>query len=103
MTALWSAVVLASLACYGLKLAGVSLPRGVLDHPRVRRVAVLLPVAMLAALVAVELVDAGEGLGWDWPRAAGVGAGVVALLLRQGVLTVFTVAVVVTALVRFLL
>ena len=48
----------ASLGCYGLKLAGVSLPASVLNHPRVQRTAGLLPVAMLTALVVTDLFDA---------------------------------------------
>ena len=102
MTALWAAVIVASLGCYALKLAGVSLPAVVLDHPRVQRVARLLPVAMLSALVVVELVDNGGRYGVDWRTIAGVSAGVVALALRQGVLVVFLVAVTSTALLRVL-
>ena len=33
---------------YGLKLAGVSLPGSLLNHPRVQRIAGLLPIAMLS-------------------------------------------------------
>lgn len=97
---LWVALVAAALGCYLLKLAGVSLPAAVLDHPRVRRVAALLPVAMLSALVLVELLDAGGRIGVDWRVLVGMGAAVVALLLRAGVLTVFLVAVATTALLR---
>lgn len=100
MTALWAGVVVAALGCYLLKLAGVALPTAVLDHHVVRRVAALLPVAMLAALVVVELFDDGGRYGADWRTLAGMVAAVVALLLRQGVLVVFVVAVAVTALLR---
>lgn len=100
MTALWASVLIGAVGCYLLKLAGVSLPAAVLDHPRVRRVAALLPVAMLTGLVVVELLDAGGAWGADWRTVAGVGAGMVALLLRGGVLTVFLVAVLTTALLR---
>lgn len=100
MTALWVGVVVSALGCYLLKLAGVALPTAVLDHHVVRRVAVLLPVAMLAALVVVELFDDGGRYGADWRTLAGMVAAVVALLLRQGVLVVFVVAVAVTALLR---
>ena len=97
---LWVAVVVAALDCYLLKLAGVSLPAAVLDHPRVRRVAALLPVSMLAALVVVELLDDGGRYGADWRTVVGVAAGGLALALRQGVLVVFLVAVATTALLR---
>jgi hypothetical protein len=50
---IWVAIITASVGCYLLKLAGLSLPQSLLDRPDVQRVAALLPVALLAALVAV--------------------------------------------------
>jgi branched-subunit amino acid transport protein len=102
MTALWLALVAASVGCFLLKLAGVSLPESVLNQPKVQRVAGFLPVAMLAALVAVLLFDGGGRYALDWRTLAGVGAAVVALLLRQGFLVVFISAIAVTALLRML-
>ncbi|HYP44528.1 MAG TPA: AzlD domain-containing protein [Propionibacteriaceae bacterium] len=103
MTGLWVALVVAAVGTYLLKLAGVSLPESVLAHPRVQRVASFLPVAMLSALVAVQLFDGGDNrYAWDWRTLAGVGAAVVALLLRRGVLVVFLVAIGVTAGLRLL-
>lgn len=102
MTALWIAVVVAAIGSYLTKLAGVSLPESVLNHPRVQRIARFLPIAMLSALVVVELFDGGGHYVLDWRTLAGVAAGVVALLLKRGVLVVFVVAVGVTALLRFL-
>ena len=101
-TGLWIALVVACVGSYALKLAGVSLPEAVLEHPTVRRVAGYLPVAMLAALVALELSDGGGHYAVDWRTLAGVGAAVIALLLRAGVLVVFVVAIAVTALLRLL-
>ncbi len=102
MTALWVALIVASVGGYGLKLAGMSLPDSVLNRPLVRRVAGYLPVAMLAALVAVQLADGGGHYALDWRVLVGVAAGVVALVLRRGLLVVFLVAVAVTALLRLL-
>ncbi len=102
MTALWSALVLACVGSYLLKLAGVSLPRTALAHPLVQAVAGFLPVAMLSALVVVQLVDGGGRYTLDWRTLAGVAAAVVALLLRAGFLVVFVVAIGVTALLRLL-
>jgi branched-subunit amino acid transport protein len=102
MTALWMALIIASLGTYALKLAGMSLPESVLNHPTVQRVAGFLPLAMLSALVAVQLFDRGGHYALDWRTLAGVGAAVVALLLRRGFLVVFLVAVGVTALLRLL-
>ena len=102
MTDLWVAVVVAAVGCYLLKLAGVSVPESVLNTPSVQRVAGYLPVAMLSALVAVELFDGGGTYAVDWRTLAGVAAGVIALLLRRGLLVVFLVAIAVTALLRLL-
>ena len=44
MTSLWAITLAASVSCYGLKLAGVSLPESLLNHPRVQRIAGLLPI-----------------------------------------------------------
>lgn len=102
MSGLWVALVLAAVGSYLTKLAGISLPESLLARPRVQRVATFLPVAMLAALVAVELVDGGGRYALDWRTLAGVAAGVVALLLRRGFLVVFLSAIAVTALLRLL-
>ncbi len=100
MTALWLALVIAAIGSYLLKLAGMSLPESILNHPKVQRVAQFLPIAMLSALVAVELFDGGGRYMLDWRTLAGVAAAVVALLLGRGFLVVFLVAVSVTALLR---
>ncbi len=100
---LWVPVLIACAGSYLIKLAGLSLPGSVLANPRVQRVTTLLPVAMLSALVCVQLVDGGGNTyTLDWRVLAGVVAGAVALLLRRGFLVVFVVAVVVTALLRLL-
>jgi branched-subunit amino acid transport protein len=100
VTTLWVAVVVAAVGSYLLKLAGLSVPESVLNTPIVQRVAGYLPVAMLSALVAVELFDGGGTYAMDWRTLAGVAAGVIALLLRTGLLVVFLVAIAVTALLR---
>jgi branched-subunit amino acid transport protein len=102
MTSLWIALAVSAVGSYLLKLAGISLPESVLNHPRVQKVAGLLPVAMLSALVLVELCDGGGRYTLDWRTLAGVGAAVVALLLRRGLLLVFVVAIGTTALLRLL-
>jgi branched-subunit amino acid transport protein len=102
MRTLWATVLLASFGCYGLKLAGVSLPQSVLNHPRVQQTAGLLPVAMLTALVVTDLFGANGRYSADWYAMAGVGAGAVALRLRQSLVVVFLVAVAATAALRAL-
>jgi branched-subunit amino acid transport protein len=102
VTGLWAALLVAAVGSYLTKLAGLSLPESVLAQPQVQRVAAFLPVAMLAALVAVQLVDGGGHYALDWRVLAGVAAGVVALLLRRGFVVVFLTAIAVTALLRLL-
>nr|WP_294696162.1 AzlD domain-containing protein [uncultured Friedmanniella sp.] len=102
MSGLWVALLVAAVGSYLTKLAGMSLPDSVLNHPRVQRVAAFLPLAMLAALVAVELFDGGGRYAVDWRTLAGVAAAVVALLLRAGFLVVFLTAIGVTAGLRLL-
>jgi branched-subunit amino acid transport protein len=97
---LWVTILAASLGCYGLKLAGVSLPESVLANPRVQRVAGLLPVAMLSALVAGGLFASGRHYTADWHLIAGVGAGGVALWRGRSLVVVFLIAIAVTALLR---
>jgi branched-subunit amino acid transport protein len=100
VSSMWLAIMVAAVGCYLLKLAGVSLPESILNHPKVQRVAQLLPIAMLSALVAVELFDGGGRYSLDWRVLAGVAAGIIALLLRRGFLVVFLIAIFVTALLR---
>lgn len=96
---MWIAILLAAAGCYALKLAGLSLPRQVLAHPVVERVADLIPVALLAALVAVQVWSDGPSLTVD-ARSAGLGFALVALLLRAPFLVVVVGAAATAALVR---
>lgn len=97
----WAAVVLAGLGCYLLKLAGLSVPARVLDRPAVARVADLIPVALLSALVAVQVAADGQALVAD-ARLLGLGAAVVLLLLRAPFLVVVFGSALVAALARLL-
>ena len=83
----WAAIVVGGVGCYLLKLAGLSVPERVLERPVVRRIAGLIPVALLSALVAVQVFSTGHRLVVD-ERAAGLAAAVVLLLLRAPVLAV---------------
>lgn len=97
----WSAVLALAAGAYALKLAGWLVPARLVDDPRVRRGAVLVPVALLAALVVVQAFADGRTLVLD-PRAAGLAAGAVALALRAPFLVLVVVAAVTAALVRAL-
>jgi hypothetical protein len=98
---MWVAVLVTALGCYAIKLAGLSVPPRVLEHPRVERIADLLPVALLSGLVAVQVFATGQTLVVD-ARLAGLAAAVVALLLRAPFIVVVAVAALTAALLRLL-
>jgi hypothetical protein len=98
---MWAAVLAGSLGCYVEKLLGYLLPISVLENASVRRVAGLLPVALLAALVAVQTFAVGQTLVID-ARLAGLVAAVIALVLRAPFLVVVVVAAVTAAALRAL-
>ena len=98
----WPALIAAAAACYGIKLAGVSLPQRVLQDPRVQRTVPLLPVALLAALIAVQTFSTGRHLVVD-VRAAALAVAGVAVLLRAPFLVVVAAAAATAALLRLAL
>ncbi len=98
---MWLVILGTAAGCYLVKLAGLSVPARVLEHPVVERVADLLPVAMLAALIGVQVLDDGQELVVD-ARLLGLGAAVVALLARAPFIVVVAVAAAVAALARLL-
>ena len=100
-TTVWFAVIGSSGACYLLKLAGLSVPLHWLEEPLVQRVAALLPIALLAALAAVQTFADGTDLRLD-ARLAGVAVAVAAILLRAPFIVVVVAAAATAALVRLL-
>jgi hypothetical protein len=73
---LWSIIIIASLGCLALKLSGYLVPPSFMEKPRPSRVANLLTVALLAALVATQTFGAGTQIVVD--------ARVPALILAAG-------------------
>ena len=100
---IWWAVLGAGVGCYLLKLAGLSVPARVLANPVVARVAELIPVALLAALVAVQVLAApsGRALVAD-ARLAALGVAVLLLLARAPFLVVVFGSAAAAALLRLL-
>ena len=64
----WLAVLVGSAVCFGLKLAGWLVPARALEDQRVRRLAALLPVGLLAGLVVVQVWGSGRALVLDAGR-----------------------------------
>jgi branched-subunit amino acid transport protein len=98
---IWAGVLVASASCYLLKLAGLSLPGRVLQDARVQRTVPLVPIALLAALVATQTFSTGHHLVLD-VRAAALGVAVVAVLLRAPFLVVVASATATAALLRLI-
>jgi hypothetical protein len=88
---IWTAVLVASLGCFLLKLAGWSVPARWLAHERLQRAAVLLPVPLLAALVVVQAFAGDRVLVLD-ARAAGLVVGALLVVLRAPFLLVVVAA-----------
>jgi branched-subunit amino acid transport protein len=100
MSGPWIAVLATAAGCYALKLAGLTVPERLLGNPWLRRFAELVPVALLAALVAVQTGTKGSALVLDPARLAGLAAAVIALLLRAPFLVVIIVAAGTAAILR---
>jgi hypothetical protein len=97
---LWVAVLVGCALAYLLKLLGYVVPVRWLEGERTARVTSALPVALLAALVAVQtFTGAGGSLVLD-ARAAAVGVAIVALVLRAPFLVVVVLAALTAALLR---
>jgi branched-subunit amino acid transport protein len=101
MTDVWIAIGVLTVVCFVIKAVG-PVALGGRDLPRAaERLIVLLPAALLTALVVVQTFASGRELALD-ARAAGVAAAVVAVALRASVLVVLLVAAVTAAGVRAL-
>ena len=98
---MWAGVLVASLSCYTLKLAGLSLPQRWLQDARLQRTVPLIPIALLASLVATQTFSTGRHLVLD-VRAAALLVAVVAVVLRAPFLVVVAVAAATAALLRAL-
>ena len=96
----WTAVMLGCALAYLLKLLGHVVPVRWLEGERSARITSALPVALLAALVAVQtFTRQGGGLTLD-ARAVAVAVAVVALALRAPFLVVVVLAALTAALLR---
>lgn len=81
MNAFWVATIGTSVIAFALKYTGHSIPERWLTHPKIQRINVLIPIALLSALVAVQTFTDRSTIMIDH-RLAGVSVAVVALLLK---------------------
>ncbi len=96
MSTLWIATIVTSLLCFLLKFIGYSLPESLLNKPRVQRINLLIPIALLSALVAVQSFGSDNSVVIDH-RFAGDAAAAVALRLGANFPTMMLLAAVVSA------
>ena len=98
---LWQIVLLASIVCLALKLAGYLVPTAVLEKPAAARTANLVTVALLAALIAVQTLASGSELVLD-ARVPAVAVAAVLFALRVPFVVVVIAAAGAAALLRAL-
>jgi hypothetical protein len=96
----WNIVLLASAAVLALKLLGYLVPPTFIERPRPARVATLLTVALLSALVATQTLQSGTGVAVD-ARLPALAVAAALLALRAPFIVVVASAAVVAALLRF--
>jgi len=99
---MWPAILAGALGVYLFKLAGLSVPVAVLAKPKVGRIAALVPIVLLAALIGVQTVGDGQHISVD-ARLAGVCVAGVAASRKAPFLVVVALAATTTALVRHFL
>ena len=97
---LWHAILVASIVCVALKTVGYLVPPAWFDAPRPSRTIDLLTVALLAALVVVQTLGAGQAIVVDARVPALLVAGGL-LALRAPFLVVVASAAAVAALLRW--
>jgi len=98
---MWAGVLVACAGCYLLKLAGLSLPAAVLQDARVQRTVPLVPVALLAALIATQTFSTGHHLVLD-VRSVALIVAIALVLVRAPFLVVVASAAATAALLRLL-
>jgi uncharacterized membrane protein len=101
VSATWVGIAAMAVGCFALKLAGLSVPDRVLNHPVTIRAADLIPVGLLGALVAVQVLGGDHALVLD-ARLAALAVAFVLLTLRVPFLPMVFAAAATAALLRLL-
>lgn len=95
----WHIILLAAIAVFALKLLGYLVPQSIVSRPTPARVANLLTVALLSALIVVQTVGAGQGISID-ARVPAVIVAAGLLALRVPFILVVIAAAVTAAVIR---
>jgi hypothetical protein len=99
LMSLWFGIIAASLAVYSWKIFGYLLPSSVLNNPVLARIANLLTVALLAALLGVQGFTNGTEVEID-ARVPALLVAALLLLLRAPFIVMVATAALVAALIR---
>ena len=81
MDTFWLGVIGTSAIAYALKFSGHSVPEKFLSHPLIKRINLLIPIALLGALVAVQSVTTKSAIVIDH-RLVGLAAAIIALIFK---------------------
>lgn len=81
MNAMWWGVIGTSAAAFGLKYLGHSIPYRYLEHPKIQKTNLLIPITLLSALVAVQTFADKRTLVLDH-RTIGLAVAAIALKFR---------------------
>jgi branched-subunit amino acid transport protein len=81
MSTFWIAVIGSSALAFAVKFIGASVPETFLSNPRILRINILIPVALLTALIAVNTFADKTQLILDH-RALGIAAAVTLLIAK---------------------
>jgi hypothetical protein len=96
---LWVGVLIASALVYSWKLVGHLVPERFVQNPKIRSLAALLTVAMLAGLVGIQTFVSSEGIVLD-ARAAALAVAALLFYFRVPYIVVVIAAAVVASLLR---
>jgi hypothetical protein len=98
---IWQTVILASIAVVVLKLAGYLVPQSLIEKPVPFRIANLLTVALLAALIATQTFGNGQSVAVD-ARVPALIVAAALFALRVPFILVIVAAAATAALLRLL-
>ena len=99
MNTVCGAILIASVLVFSWKILGYLVPQSVLNHPVVSRVASLLTVALLAALLGVQGLTGGGQITID-ARIPALGVAAILLYLRAPFIVMVAAAAATAALIR---
>lgn len=96
---LWIGILIASAAVYSWKIIGYMVPSSVLNNPTISRIANLITVALLAALLGVQGLTSGGEIAFD-ARIPALGFAAILLYFKAPFVVMVAASALVAALLR---